>query len=123
MKKFSNLTQIEKSQLLMNTARNEKPVFIQFAATKMSNAVKPNTLVEFTDFMGRKYRVPVKNRPEMLKTMAFFAELKKESAAIKNVLAEYPVSYGQIPVKYHSEIKKQLKALKLSKQAISIVLA
>ena len=123
MKKFSNLSQMDKNQLLMNTARNEKPVFIQFAATRMSNAVKPNTLVEFTDFMGRKYRVPVKNRPEMLRTMAFFAELKKESAAIKNVLAEYPVSYGQIPVKYHSEIKKQLKALKLSKQAISIVLA
>ena len=102
---------------------NERPIYINFAASKMSNAVKPNTVVEFTDFMGRKYRVPVKNRPEMLRTMAFFAELKKESAAIKNVLAEYPVSYGQIPVKYHSEIKKQLKALKLSKQAISIVLA
>jgi hypothetical protein len=123
MKKFSNMTQMEKSQLLMNTARNEKPVYINFSATKMSNAVKPNTLVQFTDFMGRKYNVPVKNRPEMLRTMAFFAELKKESAAIKNVLSEYPVSYGQIPTKFHAEIRKQLKALKLSNQAIAIILA
>ena len=106
-----------------NTARNEKPVFINFAATRMSNAVKPNTLVQFTDFRGRKFSVPVKNRPEMLRTMAFFAELKKESLAISQVLSEYPVSYGKIPVKFHPEIKKQLKALKLSKQAISIVLA
>jgi len=73
--------------------------------------------------MGRKYNVPVKNRPEMLRTMAFFAELKKESAAIKNVLSEYPVSYGQIPTKFHVEIRKQLKALKLSNQAIAIILA
>ena len=123
MKKFSNMTQMEKSQLLMNTARNEKPVYINFSATRMSNAVKPNTLVQFTDFRGRKFNVPVKNRPEMLKTMAFFSELKKESFAISQVLSEYPVSYGKIPTKYHAEIKKQLKALKLSKQAISIVLA
>ena len=107
----------------MNTARNEKPVYINFSASKMSQAVKPNTLVQFTDFMGRKFNVPVKNRPEMLRTMAFFSELKKESAEIKRVLNEYPVSYGKIPTKYHAEIKKQLKALKLSKQAISIVLA
>lgn len=123
MKKFSNMTQMEKSQLLMNTARNEKPVYINFSATRMSNAVKPNTLVQFTDFRGRKFNVPVKNRPEMLKTMAFFSELKKESLAISQVLNEYPVSYGKIPTKFHAEIRKQLKALKLSNQAISIILA
>ena len=123
MKKFSNMTQMEKNQLLMNTARNEKPVYINFSATRMSNAVKPNTLVQFTDFRGRKFNVPVKNRPEMLKTMAFFSELKKESLAISQVLNEYPVSYGKIPTKFHAEIRKQLKALKLSNQAISIILA
>lgn len=123
MKKFSNMTQMEKSQLLMNTARNEKPVYLNFSATRMSNAVKPNTLVQFTDFRGRKFNVPVKNRPEMLKTMAFFSELKKESLAISQVLNEYPVSYGVIPKKFHTEIRKQLKALKLSNQAISIILA
>ncbi len=117
------MTQMEKRLTIENTARNEKPVFIQFAASRMSNAVKPNTLVQFTDFMGRKYNVPVKNKPEMLRTMAFFTELKKESAAIKQILSEYPVSYGKIPKKFHSEIKKQLKQLWLSPQAISIVLA
>lgn len=123
MKKFSNMTQSDKMQLLYNTGRNEKPVYINFSATKMSNAVKPNTLVQFTDFRGRKFNVPVKNRPEMLRTMAFFSELKKESFAISQVLSEYPVSYGKIPTKFHAEIRKQLKALKLSNQAISIILA
>ena len=113
----------DKTMKAWNTARNEKPVYINFSATRMSNAVKPNTLVQFTDFRGRKYSVPVKNRPEMLKVMAFFAELKKESLAISRVLSEYPVSYGKIPTKFHAEIRKELKALKLTKQAISIILA
>ena len=52
-----------------NTARNARPVYINFAASRMSNAVRPNTLVEFTDFRGRKFSVPVKSRKQMLKTM------------------------------------------------------
>ena len=105
-----------------NTARNEKPVFINFAATRMSNAVKPNTLVQFTDFRGRKYNVPVKNRPEMLRTMAFFAELKKESLAISRIIADYPLYYGQIDKKFIPAVKRELKALKLTPKAINNIL-
>ena len=105
-----------------STARNEKPVFINFSATKMSNAVKPNTIVEFTDFTGRKHKVACRNNTEMKKAMAFFAELKKESLAISRIMADYPLYYGQIDKKHLSSVKRELKALGLSSKAIQRVL-
>jgi hypothetical protein len=61
------------------------------AATKLSNAVKPNTIVYFTDFMGRQHKVICRNKPEMKKACEFFAMLKRESTFIKLVLADYPL--------------------------------
>jgi len=74
-----------------NTARNERPVYINFSATKLSNAVKPNTIVEFTDFMGKKHKVVCRNKPEMKKACEFFSMLKRESTFIKMVLNDYPM--------------------------------
>ena len=112
----------EFTEVAYNTARNERPVFINFSATKMSNAVKPNTIVEFTDFMGRKHKVACKNRPEMLKAMAFFADLKKESLAISRIIADYPLYYGQIDKKFIPAVKRELKAIGLGPKAIKKVL-
>ena len=120
MYKTNELSQ--KNQIFWSTARNEKPVYKQFAASKMSSAVKPNSIVEFTDFMGRKHIVPVRNNSELKKQMKYFAELKKESLKIKEVIAQYPISLGRIPKRFLAEVKKDLKALKLSNQAIKIVL-
>ena len=105
-----------------STARNEKPVYINFSATKLSNAVKPNTIVEFTDFLGKKHKVACRNNSEMKKAMAFFAELKKESLAISRIIADYPLYYGQIDKKHLSSVKRELKALGLSSKAIQRVL-
>jgi hypothetical protein len=105
-----------------NTSRNEKPQYINFSASKMSQAVKPNTLVEFTDFMGRKHKVAVRNKPEMLRAMKFFSELKKESLAIKQIIADYPLYYGQIDKKFIPAVKRELKALKLSPKSINNIL-
>lgn len=105
-----------------NTGRNEKPVFINFSASKMSQAVKPNTIVEFTDFMGRKHKVVCRNKPEMLKAMKFFSELKKESAAIKRIITDYPLYYGQIDKKFIPAVKRELRALKLTPKAINNIL-
>lgn len=105
-----------------NTARNERPVYINFSATKMSNAVKPNTIVEFTDFMGRKHKVVCRNKPEMLKAMKFFSELKKESAQIKRIITDYPLYYGQIEKKHIPAVKRELRALKLTPKTINNIL-
>ncbi len=104
-----------------NTARNERPVYINFSATKLSSAVKPNTIVEFTDFMGRKHKVVCRNKPEMLKAMQFFSMLKKESAFIKIVLSDYP--FYSTNKKHTTLVKRELKQyLNLSTKQIDNIL-
>ena len=112
----------EKNQMYWSTARNEKPVYKNFAASKMSSAVKPNSIVEFTDFMGRKHIVAVRNNTELKKQMKFFGMLKKESATIKQIISEYPIKLGQIEKRFVAECKRELKAFGLTKRAIDIVL-
>ena len=102
---------------------NERPVYLTFAASKMSNAVKPNTVVEFTDFMGRKHKVACRHNGDMKKAMAFFAVLKRESARINEIIASFPMSYGRIPKKFIAECKRDLKAIGLSAKAIEVVLS
>jgi hypothetical protein len=101
---------------------NERPVYLTFAASKMSNAVKPNTVVEFKDFMGRTHKVAVRNNTEMKKAMAFFAVLKKESTRINEILADYPVRFGKIEKRFIPSVKRELKGIGLSTKAIDIVL-
>jgi hypothetical protein len=110
------------SEVAFNTARNEKPVYLNFAASKMSQAVKPNSIVEFKDFMGRSHKVVCKNNTEIKKAMAFFSELKKESLAITRIIAQYPMSYGQVTKKFIPEVRRELKGIGLNNQSIEKVL-
>jgi len=102
---------------------NERPIYINFAASKMSNAVKPNTVVEFTDFMGRTHKVACRHNGDMKKAMTFFAVLKRESARINEILADYPVKMGRIEKRFIPQVKRELKAIGLSAKAIDIVLS
>ena len=110
------------TDIAFNTARNEKPVYLNFAASKMSQAVKPNSIVEFKDFMGRSHKVICRNTPEIKKAMAFFSELKKESLAITRIIAQYPMSYGQVTKKFIPEVRRELKAIGLNNKSIEKVL-
>jgi hypothetical protein len=112
----------EFTDMAYNTSRNEKPQYKNFAASKMSQSVKPNTLVEFTDFMGRKHKVAVRNNTELKKQMAFFAMLKKESATIKQIISQYPIKLGKVEKRFIAECKRELKQFGLTKKAIDIVL-
>jgi hypothetical protein len=105
-----------------NTARNEKPVYVNFAASKMSQAVKPNSIVMFKDFMGRQHKVICRNKPEIKKAMEFFSILKAESAQIKRIIADYPMSYGQVAKKFIPSVKRELRALGLSPKQIDNIL-
>ena len=100
----------------------ERPQYINFAASKMSDKCKPNTIVEFTDFMGRKHKVAVRNNTEMKKAMAFFGLLKKESARINEIISDYPVRFGLIEKRFIPQVKRELKSIGLSNKAIDIVL-
>jgi len=111
----------EFTDVAYNTARNERPVYINFSATKLSSAVKPNTIVEFTDYMGRKHKVVCRNKPEMFKAMQFFSILKKESAFISIVLNDYP--FYTTNKKHATLVKRELKQyLKMSPKQIDNIL-
>ena len=105
-----------------NTARNERPVYVNFSATKMSNSVKPNSIVYFKDFMGRQHKVVCRNKPEIKKACEFFSMLKKESAQITRIISQYPMSYGQVTKKFIPEVKAELKGMGLSSKQIENVL-
>ena len=105
-----------------NTARNERPVYVNFSATKMSNAVKPNSIVIFKDFLGRTHKVVCRNKPEIKKTCEFFSMLKKESAQINRIISQYPMSYGQVTKKFIPSVKAELKAMGLSSKQIQNIL-
>ena len=105
-----------------NTARNARPVYINMAASKMSNSVNPNSIVIFKDFMGRTHKVVCRNKPEIKKACEFFSMLKKESAQITRIISQYPMSYGQVTKKFIPSVKRELKDMGLSSKQIENVL-
>jgi hypothetical protein len=106
-----------------NTSRNERPIYKNFSASKMSQCVKPNSLVEFTDFMGRVHKVSVRNNTELKKQMKFFGMLKRESSTIKQIIASYPIKLGKVEKRFLAECKRELKSvLKLTNKQMEIVL-
>jgi len=113
----------EFTETAFNTNRNERPIYRNFASSKMSNSVKPKSMVEFTDFMGRTHIVSVRNNTELKKQMKFFGMLKKESSTIKQIISQYPIKLGKVEKKFLAECKRELKSvLKLSNKQLEIVL-
>ncbi len=119
---MNRLNQSSRYENSFNVARNEKPVYLNFSASKFNIPVKPNSIVEFKDFMGRTHKVVCKNNTEIKKTMMFFSELKKESLSISRIISQYPMSYGQITKKFIPEVRKELKNLGLTKSSIDKIL-
>lgn len=79
-----------------------------FAASKMSSAVKPLTIVQYKDLMGKTHSIKCANRTQMKEAQAFLSMFKQEALTVKNILSEYPVSYGQIPKKFMKELRNEL---------------
>ena len=82
-----------------------------FSASKMSSAVKPMTIVEYKDLMGRTHQIKCANRTQMKEAQAYLSIFKKEAAKVKEILSEYPVSYGVIPKKFMKELRTELGQL------------
>lgn len=83
--------------------------FKNFAASKMSNGRKTMCIVEFIDLFGKKHIIKCSNRKQMLEAQSFLGMFKSESSKVKNILAEYPISFGRIPKRYMSELRSELK--------------
>jgi hypothetical protein len=84
--------------------------FRQFSASKMSENPRFNVSVEYTDFMGNVHRIQCKTRKAFNEAREFLSIFKAESVKINRILAEYPVSMGKFPKKFHKEIKSDLVA-------------
>jgi hypothetical protein len=82
-----------------------------FAASKMSLGKKTACIVEFTDLLGKKHMIKCSNRKQMSEAQSFLGIFKAESVKVKNILAEYPISFGRIPKKYMSELRNELTQL------------
>jgi hypothetical protein len=114
----------EFTETAFNTSRNERPIYKNFAKSKLSDCVKPKSMVEFTDFMGRKHIVSVRNNTELKKQMKFFGMLKKESSTIKQIISSYPIKLGKVEKRFIAECKRELKSvLKLTNKQLDIVLS
>lgn len=110
------------TEVAYNTSRNERPQYKNFSASKFNIPTKPNSIVEFKDFMGRVHKVQVRNNTELKKQMKFFAELKKESLTISQIISSYPISMGKIEKKFIKDCRNELKSLGLSKKQIDLIL-
>jgi (p)ppGpp synthase/HD superfamily hydrolase len=84
--------------------------FKSFSASKMSENQRFNVSVEYTDYLGNTHRIVCKTRKSMLEAQAFLKIFKAEATKINRILAEYPVSMGKFPKKFHKEIKSDLVA-------------
>ena len=113
-KDFSKSNPSRLAQMIENPFRN-------FSATKLSNSVKPMTVVEFTDILGKKHVIKCANKTKMKEAMAFLSIFKSEMATLKSILSEYPVSYGRIPKKFMKELRTELKPLGFSNEFINKV--
>jgi hypothetical protein len=83
--------------------------FKHFSASKISLGKKTQCIVEFTDLLGKKHTIHCSNRKQMLEAQKFLGMFKGESLKVKNILMEYPISFGRIPKKYMSELRSELK--------------
>ena len=82
--------------------------FKSFSASKMSENPRFNVSVEYTDLLGNVHRIKCSNRKQMIEAQLFLSMFKKEAATIKNIIAEYPISYGRIPKRFMSELRSEL---------------
>jgi hypothetical protein len=99
-------------QLIENPFRN-------FSASKMSIGRKTMCIVEYTDMFGKKHIIKCNNRKQMTEAQLFLSIFKSESAKVKNIISEYPISFGRIPKRFMSELRSELKEFGLSYQFIN----
>lgn len=93
--------------------------FKNFAASKMSMGKKTMCVVEFTDLFGKKHMIKCSNRSQMIQAQQFLGMFKSESVKVKNILSEYPISFGRIPKKFMSELRNELREFGFSYQFIN----
>lgn len=85
--------------------------FRNFSASKISNAVKPMTVVEYRDMTGKLHRIPVRNKTQMREAQMYLSIFKEEERTMKQLLSEYPIKMGRIEKKFLPELRRDFKRI------------
>jgi len=117
----AQLRQLETRNLVRK--HNSDPiVYKRFAASKVSDHVKPMTVVEFTDLLGRKHRIPVRNKKMMREAQEFLAIFKREVSDVNAIINEYPMSYGKVAPEFAADCVNELLAYGLSEELVKRII-
>jgi len=98
---------------------NQEPIiYKRFAASKISDRCKKNTLVEYTDLLGRKHSIPVRTKRQMREAQEFLSMFKRETSDINAIISEYPMTYGKVDEKFVMDCMSELLAYGLTSPVI-----
>ena len=117
----SQIRQLE-TRNIVRKHNSEPIVYLRFAASKISDSVKPMTVVEFTDLLGRKHRIPVRNKRQMREAQEFLSMFKKEVAEVNAIVNEYNWSYGRVAEADVLDCMNELLAYGLTENVISRII-
>lgn len=106
---------------LVRKHNSEPTIYRRFAASKLSDRVKPNVVVEFVDITGRKHTIPVRSKRKREQAQEFLAILKKEKAEVNAILAEYPWTMGKVDPEFAIDCMLELYAYGLDTYSVSAI--
>ena len=101
---------------IWNTSSQEQTVYIPKAATKLTEKASSGTRVEYVDFFGKKQIIQCRTNKQLKEAMQFLAMLKRESANISQICAQYNVKNGKF--QNLSKLKKDLRDAGLTAGAV-----
>ena len=102
---------------IWNTSSQEQTVYLPKAATKLTEKASSGTRVEYVDFFGKKQIIACRTNKQLKEAMQFLSMLKRESATIHQICAQYNVKNGKF--QNVSALKQQLKAAGLTASAVN----
>ena len=102
---------------IWSTSSQEQTVYIPKAATKLTEKASSGTRVEYVDFFGKKQIIPCRTNKQLKEAMQFLSMLKRESATINQICAQYNVKNGKF--QNVGKLKQDLKAAGLTASAVN----
>jgi hypothetical protein len=118
IKKINNMNKVTTyNDAIWNTSSQEQTVYLNKAATKFTEKASSGTRVEYVDFFGKKQIIPCKTNKQLKEAMQFLSMLKRESATINQICAQFNVKMGKF--QNVNKLKQQLRALGLTTSAVN----
>jgi len=108
---------INYNDAIWNTSSQEQTVYLPKSATKLTEKASSGTRVEYVDFFGKKQIIACKTNKQLKEAMQFLSMLKRESANINQICAQYNVKNGKF--QNISKLKQDLKAAGLTTSAVN----